>query len=423
MSNSIVLCLVGSLLLRLGNAATASLMSLLLAMLQRQGADVTANTLAVLAAAFYVTELLGAPWFGVQSDLRGRRPFMIVGPIFGAIAIQLIGWPRAIALMVVGRFIEGLSTASTAPSTLSYLSAATSQLAATRARIMAWYEMATVVGIAGGFAAGGLLWDRLGEGAFVAVTAIYAGSFGAFWLVRDVRSEEPTASQQTMGPEESSEHSGIMPVLRRPRILRFAPAWLAVNTILGAWFIHSTLLLTGQMREGQYLTGVMGGTGVSLVFALMGGAFLVGIYLWGMWMGARRRTTVMLATLPGIYIVCAGVWALNHLSGGEAPRVALFTSVLVLGIVIASGFTPAALAFLADLSEEAAHLRGAIMGLYSVMLGLGQLAGGAIGGPFATASGIDGLILLTALLGTCASAVVLVLRRSESALSPPGIAA
>jgi MFS family permease len=129
----------------------------------------------VLAASFYVAELFGAPIFGSLSDRMGERLFMSGGPVCGAIAIQFIGWPSLVvalplllAPMALGRLIEGLSTATTAPSTLSYLSAETEESAATRGRVMSWYEMATVVGIGLGFVSGGLLWDRLGHAAFVA---------------------------------------------------------------------------------------------------------------------------------------------------------------------------------------------------------------------------------------------------------------
>jgi len=62
-----------------------------------------------------------------------------------------------------------------------------------------------------------------------------------------------------------------------------------------------------------------------------------------------------------------------------------------------SGFTPAALAYLADITEEYAGDRGAIMGLYSVFLGVGQFVGSSLGGPFADWRGMDGVILLSAL--------------------------
>src|SRR5579862_1096250 len=135
----IVFCVFGTLFLRLANSITAVLLGLLLAHLNRQGADFGATTVGLLAAAFYIPELLGAPIMGAQSDRYGRRPFMIAGPLFGVAAVQLIGWPGILIAMALGRILEGFSTASSAPSTLSFLSAATTGQPDLRARAMSWY--------------------------------------------------------------------------------------------------------------------------------------------------------------------------------------------------------------------------------------------------------------------------------------------
>jgi MFS family permease len=53
---------------------------------------------------------------------------------------------------------------------------------------------------------------------------------------------------------------------------------------------------------------------------------------------------------------------------------------------------------LADLSEAYPHDRGAIMGLYSVFLSLGQIAGSLIGGAAGGLEGLDGILLATLVL-------------------------
>ena len=50
------------------------------------------------------------------------------------------------------------------------------------------------------------------------------------------------------------------------------------------------------------------------------------------------------------------------------------------GLFVLAGATPAALGLLADISEQFPTDRGAIMGLYSVFLAVGQIAGSLIGG-------------------------------------------
>jgi predicted MFS family arabinose efflux permease len=85
----------------------------------------------------------------------------------------------------------------------------------------------------------------------------------------------------------------------------------------------------------------------------------------------------------------------------------------MLGIFVESGFTPAALTYLAEIAEEQAQDRGAVMGVYSVLLSVGQLAGTAVAGPFALAAGVNGLIILTGLLTLIALFTVLLLGRAE----------
>jgi predicted MFS family arabinose efflux permease len=51
---------------------------------------------------------------------------------------------------------------------------------------------------------------------------------------------------------------------------------------------------------------------------------------------------------------------------------------------------------LADISEEHPDDRGAVMGLYSVFLALGQITGSLVGGGAAEWLGVDGLLLASA---------------------------
>ncbi len=67
----------------------------------------------------------------------------------------------------------------------------------------------------------------------------------------------------------------------------------------------------------------------------------------------------------------------------------------MIALFVLSGATPAALGLLADVSEGFEEDRSAIMGLYSVFLGVGQVIGAAIGGVAASWKGIDGLLVAT----------------------------
>jgi len=119
---------------------------------------------------------------------------------------------------------------------------------------------------------------------------------------------------------------------------------------------------------------------------------------------------MMLASMAGVFIVCGSLFAINNnlLPGplGQWPLV----PVLAIGVMLESGFTPVALAYLADISETRVEHRGAVMGLYSVFLGVGQFVGSSLGGLFIVGMGFNGLILASALLGVVALSAVLYLR-------------
>jgi predicted MFS family arabinose efflux permease len=109
----------------------------------------------------------------------------------------------------------------------------------------------------------------------------------------------------------------------------------------------------------------------------------------------------------------AVVYGLNHLDSFSDPAYYPLMGLLLLGVLVTSGFTPAALVYLADITEGHAEDRGSIMGLYSVFLGVGQLVGTAAGGRFATWKAIDGLLLLSVIFAAVTAVTLLALRRTE----------
>ena len=121
----------------------------------------------------------------------------------------------------------------------------------------------------------------------------------------------------------------------------------------------------------------------------------------------------MLIGSAGLFASCLLIFAINHQSSLRAPLVPPLAILLIISIMVQSGFTPAALAHLADITESFTKDRGAIMGLYSVFLGLGQFLGASIGGIFVDWRGADGMAIITGLLGIIAAILVLRLRVTE----------
>lgn len=416
-----------SFVLRLAGASTG----LLLAAYLRQIVHADANVIGVLAAVFYATELLLAPVFGAFSDLRGRKPFLVFGPIAGAIAVQIHPLTTIIGILALGRLIEGLATAANAPGTLGFLADATSgtgpKSASLRGRVMGMYEISFVVGLVGGNLLGGQLWEMFRANGFRLVSLVYIAAAAILFFfipetlpasAREHHNMDREAAQEAAHPIRSllvSRLHSYAELLRAPALRSFVPAWLAINAVLGLWLTHIAPLLletrgTASPFPGQLLAGRFTATEVGFALGGFGVVFMVGIYLWSLFYGRLRKTNMMLASIGGLFIVCFVLAGINNniLPGpwGQWPLL----PVLAIGVLLESGFTPVALAYLADISETKVEHRGAVMGLYSVFLGIGQFIGGSTGGLFIVGMGFNGLLIASLLLGAVAGSAVYWLR-------------
>jgi MFS family permease len=401
---SVSLALGGTFLLRCASYASGLLVLVSLGIKSRNEADLTAGIASLVAVTFYASELIGAPLFGAWSDRIGRKPFMLLGPVFGCIAAQLMGFTMLIPILVLVRVLQGLSTATAAPATLGFLSSQTATSERFRGRVMGFYEAATVVGLAVGAAVGGKLHDQFGSLSFTIVAGVYAVALLPFLFLRD----------RAWLPRVPQRHGNVIARMLNRRIMRFAPAWLAANAVLGAWFSVGPFLAAGAPNQHQFLMRSFSPGEIGMAYLVFGIVFTAGTIMWGFVMPTIGRQATLLIGVGGLGFTSVTLWALNHVPFDTTHvLVPALVGLIMLGVFVESGFTPAALAYLAEIAEERAEDRGSVMGVYSVLLSIGQLLGGALAAPFADRMGINGLIVLTGLLCLVALFTVMLLGQSE----------
>ncbi|MDN5822592.1 MAG: MFS transporter, partial [Brachybacterium sp.] len=279
-----------------------------------------------------------------------------------------------------------------------------------RGRLTSMYELASSGGIALGAVIGPLLYAAAGLWAFALLAVLYLLA-GLVVLV-----VVPKDAARIPSPRRNS-HRFRLRALAGPRLLSFLPAWIAVNAILGTWVTSQiTFVLAGDRTlPGQRFPGSFADNpaALSAVLGIYVLVFSLCIVVWSFFIGRLRPLPTMIATVSGAVIASAGLLLANH---GMSPAAA--APIIIAGIFLESGFTPAALTHLADISTEHAEERGLIMGAYSVALGIGYLAGNVLGGVFATWLAFDGLALLTILFAVFAIGSVLVAMRVEKRVSP-----
>jgi MFS family permease len=414
--HSVAPLLIGTFILRVNGGAAPIILGRLLAQLSLEQDHVISNIhVGLIAVTYFVVELTLAPVMGALSDRMGRRFFLTLGPIIGMLQVVLLVFTptqNPLPYLLFLQVLAGVSTAMQVPAVLGYLADYTADSRALRMRVMSLYELATTGGFATGVVLGGFAWDRFGRVAYALLAAGYL-------IVAICMSMVPTVHQVIEHSKLRMTVKRYWGVLRTPRLFIFIPAWISFCALAGIWLSTQLTFILSSTRHNphQSLMGIFsahgGGGHLSLVLGAFVMFFGLSLLFWAFFLNRVPRLLMMLSSITGIFLFCIALAGINHFGTGHPVLMAIWILLLLVGIFAESSFAPAALAYLADISEDAAKDRGLLMGLYSVFLGLGQLLGGALGAVFAQIWGFDGLIYLTILLACVALIALLTLFRME----------
>src|SRR5262245_34907571 len=165
--------LLGNALMRTAGGASGVLVGLFLAELAKQGAPVNTALVASLGAVSFAAEVVGALPMGLLSDALSPRALMTGGAVAGAAATQLFGMSTVTGIFFLSRACEGLGAAAGVPPLLAHLTDATDRDPALRARVMSYFELSLLAGLAFGGLLGSELWRMTHRHAFTALAAIY----------------------------------------------------------------------------------------------------------------------------------------------------------------------------------------------------------------------------------------------------------
>lgn len=439
MDRSLWAVLAGTFTLRFSTGLTGAMLTYYLAELDRhhgaldqviglpQSPVPDALVFGLIAATFYASELILSPVFGILSDRRGHWQVMQWGPFFGLVAV-VITWATVNIPLILGtRLLEGAATAASIPSILGFIAVATALDEGLRGRTVARFEAATLAGLLGGFAAAGPIFTLLGPVGFLVNGVMYMVSLSIYRWGVDRTLEASLEAPHAKG-SSGIDFSRYRRILGQSHVWLIAPTWVAINAVLGLFTTQTIFQLV--QREGpdprfadQLLMGGFEPIQISIGLVVGGLLFFAGLIYWGNRFKDLRRTTIILYGVGGGALLVIAAIGINH--SAALPTVVLLAlgAGAVFGLFVLAGATPAAIGLLADVTEAYPDDRGAIMGLYSVFLGFGQIAGSLIAGAAATALGLDGIFIASMVLLILAVVPLLALRRHEHYLAGPATAA
>ena len=337
---------------------------------------------AVVLAIYPISELSTVSFFGSYSDKIGRKPIFVASLFMTGLAAFLFGIASFEFLAYLLAVLFGVGAASQVTSTLSMIADASSET--NRARLMGYYDLSTLAGLAGGFGLGIILL-QFGWSAslllFVAAGACTLSAFLAIFLIKETRvvSDAEDVSMTALLKEVASDK----------RIQMMLPVYVPIISMYG--------LMISQVKHiiEEYFS--LTATDMLILFAMLGISLIVGIIVMG------HLSDYLMKRRPFIVVGLIGFGALAYLLVANAENFAAVWNIWpllpILGF-IAGSFAPAAMAYLTDISTEEA--RGSTMGVYSIFFGSGMIIG-PIAGQFAYdwsfqtyGTGLIGLAILVA---------------------------
>ena len=384
-------------LIRLAGSASGILVGLYLVWLQRgHVGSAGAGTAGTLGAVAFAAELLFSIPLGMLADAWRPHWVMVAGAVLGAAAVQLFGLTHLTSILYLSRVLEGMSVAAITPPLLAWLTDRTSGEAPgdlrARARAMSFFELSLLCGLALGGVVATQLWGHFHNNAFSLIAAGYLLAALLLALFAGDAGNQP--QQQAV--------EGLRLTLQDEHVRRLAPVWLCVNAVTGLW-LGPTLafLMTAppSPHRSQFFDGLYAADPRRFGWVLLGYAllFATGVTGWSLALPRVGIHRAMLVSLATMLPVCLGFYLVNHAGGANTMYRWTVGTATALLILIESGFTPAALSWLAG-SLHGGLGKGSAMGIYSVLLSVGAIVGSLMAGWLGKLFRFDGLLLGTVLL-------------------------
>ena len=365
--------------------------------------------LPIILTVYYLVSLSTASFWGSISDRIGRKPLLVAGTALAG--ITLFPYPLVYAsydtvslgfwILLGSSALKGIASAMIAGPVLAMF--ADSSPERNHGETMGKFYLARSAGAASGFLIGGLTWDFFGQSSFFVFMAVMFLA-SALYLFRFY--EPKRTPKIAVGLTDSSidgsavglnPFKAMMQSLKNKQFRKFAFAWLAYTTLVGAGGTYAPVILK-EVTEGAI--------GASVI----GFVFLVGVSIMGIIQPTLGKLSDNFGRKPFLVIGCVGTSLLvvlfiailslppeefinlildpfsisNNKGLTFGPGIVIYIPHLIIVLLIlvlllsASAFGSSSLALITDVTKEGS--RGREMGFTQALMSTGAILGTIIGG-------------------------------------------
>ena len=319
---------------------------------------------AIIAVPYPLAEMVTANYFGLLSDRTGRKVIIVAGTTLAAIVVALYTLSNNVWYLATMHGIHGIGAAATVAPAIAMI--ADHAEACDRGRQMGWFDYSTFLGYILGAVVGGFMIDYTGATAGFVIVAVLLGT-SALMLQLLVKKEKPVVRASSL-----EGFQALKKVFKVKEIRLMFPIWLIIATILGLAITYLPRIMLSEDISGST---------IGIMFAAAGIALGLLQPFWGKVSDIVGRVPVMAYGVFSIFGIVLMVlffseYAFEMTDEGIDFKLLGMIPLGILGLG-AGAFVPAALAMMADSSDEECY--GSTMGLYSFALGFGAFIAEGLG--------------------------------------------
>lgn len=327
---------------------------------------------AIIAVPYPLAEMVTANYFGLLSDRTGRKVVIVAGTALAAVVVTLYTLSNNVWYLAVMHGIHGIGAAATVAPAIAMI--ADHSACNDRGRQMGWFDYSTFLGYIIGAVVGGFMIDYTGPIAGFVIVAVLLGA-SATMLQLMVKKEKPVVRGAAMDGFQA-----LRKVFKVREIRLMFPIWLIIATVLGLAITYLPRILLSEDVSGSTIGIMFGAAGIALGLLQP---------FWGKVSDIVGRIPVMaygVFSMLGIVVMALffSEYAFEMTDEGIDFKLIGMIPLGIFGLG-AGAFVPAALAMMADSSDEESY--GSTMGLYSFALGFGAFIAEGLGLGIILASG------------------------------------